>query len=77
MCSNVNEKLHSKNRTSDLIDFFPVEFDGEGPRSKFDWEDGQTDGEKNGTCERLCVSGATLPSCKVTRKIRNVHDQRE
>ena len=23
------------------------------------------------------VSGATLPSCKVTRAIRNVHDERE
>ena len=33
-----------------MIEFFSVESDGEGPRSKFEREDGQTDGGKTGTC---------------------------
>ena len=55
--------------------FLCVEPDGEGPRSKFEQEDGQTDGEEYGTCERLWRCGATSQSCKVTRAIRNVSDQ--
>ena len=43
-------KLHSKIISSDMIS---VESDGEGPRSKFEREDGQTDGGKTGTCEHL------------------------
>ena len=39
-------KLHSKIISSDMIEFFSVESDGEGPRSKFEREDGQTDGGK-------------------------------
>ena len=39
-------KLHSKIISSDMKDFFSVESDGEGPRSKFEREDGQTDGQK-------------------------------
>ena len=39
-------KLHSKIISSDVIEFFSVESDGEGPRSKFEREDGQTDGGK-------------------------------
>ena len=38
-------KLHSKIISSDMIGF-SVESDGEGPRSKFEREDGQTDGGK-------------------------------
>ena len=37
--------------SSDMI--FSVESDGEGPRLKFEREDGQTDGGKSGTCEHL------------------------
>ena len=44
-------KLHSKIISSDMIEFFSVESDGEGPRSKFEREDGQTDGGKTGTSE--------------------------
>ena len=33
--------------------FVSVISDGEGPRLKFEREDGQTDSEKTGTCERL------------------------
>ena len=46
-------KLHSKIISSDMIEFFSVESDGEGPRSKFEGEDDQTDGGKSGTCEHL------------------------
>ena len=63
--------------SSDLIDFFFVEFDGEGPRSKFGREDNQTDSERNGKCECLWRRGATSPSCKVMCAIRNVPDQPE
>ena len=42
----VKGKLHSKIISSDMIRFFSVEPDGEGPRSKFEREDGQTDGGK-------------------------------
>ena len=45
--------------------------------SKFKLEDGQTDGEKNGTWELLGRRGASSQSCKVTRAIWNVHDQPE
>ena len=38
-------KLHSKIISSDMRDFFSVESNGEGPRSKFEQEDGQTDGQ--------------------------------
>ena len=57
--------------------FFSVESDGEGPRSKFDWEDGQTDCKKTARATVCGVSGATLLSCMVTRAIWNVHDQPE
>ena len=57
--------------------FFSVESYGEGPTSKFELEDGQTDGAKNGTCKLLWRNGATLQSCKVARAIRNVHDKPE
>ena len=39
-------KLHSQIISSDMKDFFSVESNGEGPRSKFEREDGQTDGQK-------------------------------
>ena len=39
-------KLHSKIISSDMKDFFSVESNGEGPRSKFEREDGETDGQK-------------------------------
>ena len=39
-------KLHSKIISSDMIEFFSAESDGEGPRPKFEGEDGQTDGGK-------------------------------
>ena len=45
-CSLLKGKLHSKIISSDMIEFFSVESDGEGPRSKFEREDGQTDGGK-------------------------------
>ena len=41
-------KLHSKIISPDMMSF-SVEFDGEGPRSKFEQEDGQTGGGKTGT----------------------------
>ena len=43
--SLIKGKLHSKIISSDIKDF-SVESNGEGPRSKFEWEDGQTDGQK-------------------------------
>ena len=50
-------KLHSKFMSSDLIDF-SVESNGEGPWSKFERKDGQTDSEKM-ACASVCdVSGA-------------------
>ena len=49
----VKGKLHSKIISPDLKDFFFVESDGEIPGSKFKQEDGQTDSDTNGTCERL------------------------
>ena len=70
-------KLHSKIRSSDLRDLFYVESDGEGPRSKYEWENGQTDRQKMARVRVCHFSGATLPSCTVTRAIRNVHDQLE
>ena len=42
----IKGKLHSKIISSDMIEFFSVESNGEGPRSKFEREDGQTDGGK-------------------------------
>ena len=48
-----------------MIDF-SVESDGEGPRSKFEREDGQTDGGKNRHVRAFvrswCHTGATLQS---------------
>ena len=44
----IKGKLHSKIISSDMI-----ESDGEGPRLKFEREDGQTDCGKTGTCEHL------------------------
>ena len=44
-------KLHSEIISSDMI--FSVESDGEGPRSKFEREDGQTDGGRTGTWDHL------------------------
>ena len=78
---NFNGKLHSKIISSDMIEFFSVESDGEGPRSKFEREDGQTDGEKTGTCEYLWRHGATLVPPrnhgKVTRLNQDIRDQPE
>ena len=54
---------------------FSVKSNGEGPRSKFEREDDQTNSEK--MAQVRDVSGATSPSCKVTRAIQNVHDQPE
>ena len=60
---------------------FSVESDGEGPRSKFEREDGQTDGGKTGTCEHLWRHGAKLVPprnhSKVTRLNQNIRDQPE
>ena len=54
---------------------FSVESDGEGPRSKFKQEDGQTESEKMARVGVCIVSGATSQSCKVTtRVIQNVQD---
>ena len=58
LCCEV--KLFSKITSSDLIDFFFVESNGEGLRSKFEQEHGQTDGEKSGTCERWCRQWCNL-----------------
>ena len=69
--------LHSEVISSDLIDFFPVESNGEGPRSKLEWEDGRTDSEKMARVSVCDISGATSPSCKATQAIRNVHNQPE
>ena len=48
----IKGKLHSKIISSDMKDF-SVQSDGEGPRSKFEQEDGQTDSGKTGTCEHV------------------------
>ena len=61
-------KLHSEVISSCLTDF-SVESSGEGPRSKFEQEDGQTDDEKVAHTSVCEVSGATGQSCKVTRAI--------
>ena len=60
----IKGKLHSKIIRSDLIDFFSVESEGEGPSSKLGRR-------KNGTCELLWLSGATSRSCKVAQAIQN------
>ena len=52
----------SKIITSDLIDFFSLNSDGEGPRSKFEQEDGQTDSEKVAHASACDIIGATSPS---------------
>ena len=55
-------KLHSKIIISDLIDFFfPVESNGEGPRSKFEQEDGQTDSGKEWHVRAFVMS--VVPPC--------------
>ena len=58
---------------------FFADSNGEGPRSKFEREHAQTDGEKMSQWRvSVCdASGATLQLCKVTRVIQNVHDQPE
>ena len=64
-----------------MIEFFSVESDGEGPRSKFERGDGQTDGEKTGTWDHLWRHGATLVPPrnhgKVTRLNQDIRDQPE
>ena len=80
--------LQNRNLWSDR--FFPVESDhsdDEDPRSKFEREDGRLtvlrsfssdNNKKKMVRASVCdVSGATSPSCEVTRAIRNVHDQPE
>ena len=55
---------------------FSVESDGEGPRLKFEQEDGQTDGETKWHVRAFDTS--VVPpsqSCKVKLSIWNVHDQ--
>ena len=71
--------LNSEIISSDLMDFFPLESNGEGLRSKLEWEDGQSyRRQKKRHVQAFEASdGATSPSCKVTRAIRNVHDQPE
>ena len=56
--------------------FFSVESNGEGPTSKFELEESQTDSKKwlGESCD---ISGATSQSCMVTWAIRNVHDKPE
>ena len=49
-----------------LPDRFFVESDGEGPRSKIEREDGQTDSIKMTRVIVCNVSGVTSPPCKVT-----------
>ena len=60
---------------------FSVESDGEGPRSNFEQDDGQTDGGKTGTCEHLWRHSATLVPPrnhgKVTRLNQDIRDQPE
>ena len=72
-------KLHSKTISSDLIDFFSVESnaDVEGPRLKFEREDGQTDSGKHGLCERLWRQWCHLAIMQdhVTQAIRNVQPE--
>ena len=46
----LKRQLHSTTKISDLIDFFPQKPDGDGPRSKFEKADDQTDCLKDGTC---------------------------
>ena len=64
-----------------IFEFFSVESDGEGPRSKFEQEDGQTDGGKTGTWDHLWRHGATLVPPrnhgKVTRLNQDIRDQPE
>ena len=54
----VKGKLHSKIISSDMKEFFSVESDGEGPRSKFEREDGQTEG---GKLARASICDVTVP----------------
>ena len=74
-------KLHSKIISSDMIEFFSVESDGEGPRSKFEREDGQTDGGKLARASICGRHGATLVPPrnhgKVTRLNQDIRDQPE
>ena len=81
----MKEKLHSQTLSSDLIDFFSVESDCEGPRSNFEREDGQTDSEKNGTCERLwcqrchlafMLCHASDPKCSWSARISSYASRR-
>ena len=54
-------KLHSKIISSDLIRFFSVKSNGEGLRSKFEPEDGQTDSEKKKRHTRALVTSVVPP----------------
>ena len=73
--TDIQAKLHSKTLSAYLIDFFLVESNTEGPRLKFEVEDGRTDSEKMAHASLCDVTGATSQSCKVTQAIRNAHDQ--
>ena len=75
-------KLHSKIISSDMIEFFSAESDGEGPRSKFEREDGQNRRRKNWHVRAFCGRhGATLVPPrnhgKVTRLNQDIRDQPE
>ena len=69
--------LHSKTKISEIVGVLFVESDGEGPRSKFEQKDRQTDREKMARASVCDASGTTSPSCTVTWAIRNVQDQLE
>ena len=56
----VKGKLHSKIISSDLIRFLSVESNGEGPRSKFEQDHGQTDGKKVARASVCDVSSCHL-----------------
>ena len=89
---HLREKLHSKIISSDLgklhptdslarsdlIDFFSVESNGEAQVWGHNWTGRRLNRQWKLAHAIICdVSGATSPSCKVTRAIRNVHDQPE
>ena len=70
----VKGKLHSKLISSDLIDFFPLSPNGKGWGRKSNMKTVKQTAKMAGAS--VCdVSGTTSPSCKVTRPVRNVHDQ--
>ena len=60
-----------------MVVFFSVESDGEGPGSKFEREDGQTDG---GKLARASICDVMVPPRnygKVTRLNQDIRDQPE